>query len=355
SNFIPLISKMKNISGIRVFITIENNEGLSFPEIQSLINTDNICFIKANSAVFRKWHYAFTTEQSYLYFKRDITLAFSHHGCAFGNADKNSKENCYHERRLNNSRYSLYFLNSYSEVNKYQKLIKNSKQKKFLVSGLPKLDSLFNRNKSNDKDFLKQQNLNPAKKTILISSHWKEKSLLASLGASLIDHVLSLNKDCNVLLIAHEHLWTRFDNHKLFDRLIELEQKYENFLFITKCIEHHDIIKTADLFICDYSSIFVEHCIVDKPIIFFDNRDYNFQDNTVKLLFEEASSPFAKIEELNDLIEPLIYKPAFQAAERKAVVHYFQDNRGRATDYIINKILEIGRVSGPSSNKWQDI
>lgn len=144
----------------------------------------------------------------------------------------------------------------------------------FLESGYPRCDIFFRDLVAQDflmidEDTMHYINQNKDKKLVIYMPTFRENSF-ASNPINFDD----LNKFCeqnNIIFIAKMH---PFDMLKYFDTLKEV--KLSNVVFYKAGCDIYPLLKSSDLLISDYSSIYFDYLLTNKPIIHFvyDKDEY---------------------------------------------------------------------------------
>ena len=114
-------------------------------------------------------------------------------------------------------------------------------------------------------------------------------------------------------------------------------------------------IKIADFFIGDNSSFFVESCLVDKPIFFYNHQNCEFLNQKVGLLYKKSAVNFSTIKDLINGFDKVIKDGDVLAGNRKKVVDFFLFQPGKVTSYIVKSLKVMGRSSGPKSRSWRRV
>ena len=145
--------------------------------------------------------------------------------------------------------HDIYLANSQEDANEIKKWITQLSQpsaQQCMITGMPKIDLIFNSTKEQGLDFLASLTLNPKNKTIVVSSHWTEKSLFCTLGVSFVGQICALYPEFNILVMGHGNLWL---NHKgkLFCEMKEIEQAYDNCRFIPNLESTVGLLRAGDL------------------------------------------------------------------------------------------------------------
>jgi len=357
----PILTACINDDQFSVKITIETEtlSSFKFEDDQRSQELKSNFYTCPAVASFTKWHYVFTTDVTKMYFRRDTTVISTSHGPGYGNLPSGKED--YIDTMISDGRISLSFLNSKANLAEYISNEKYcSKNKQLLVTGFSRSDLLVNNSLStvDKKTTLKELKLNPDFQTIVINSHWTENSLLKSLGAEFINYVCEAFPKHNVIVLGHQLLWKNHDGSErksvLFDNLKHLEVKADNLTFIPCIDDMRDVLLTADLFIGDNSSFFIECCQVDTPFLYYESG-MKFNSDQVYSIYKHASFSFSHCEELDCLINNALESPNLLRKERALAVEHFLYQPGHVTEYIISSLKEMGRVSGPSSKRWSNV
>ena len=157
----------------------------------------------------------------------------------------------------------------------------NINKNKFLFSGLPRNDILSKYSNDYKKEIISKLNLSSDKKVILYAPTYREYEK-DNLGRSLFK--LPFNLDT----------WQRElgDNHILLLRLhyesildIDIE-KYKGFVVdVSSYSNLNDLMIASDLLISDYSSMFFDYSILNKPMICY-TYDFEKYNNLRGLYFD---------------------------------------------------------------------
>lgn len=359
----PLLLELERRGTFRIGLTLEFDGCMAPPEAPGDRALFDRYFIPNRLAVWRKWHYVVASDMAMTYFKWGQVVVQMPHGSAFGNLDATVSGEDHWLKTVRETRRGMIFLNS---VSSYQTLLAAEPTLKtpgraFFVCGSPKLDSLVTEGPEAGKRFLEELGLSPDRKTVVLTSHWTEKSVLRSLGKNILDQLASLQDDFNVIITGHEKLW--FDPARggpaapseLADHAARLAELHENIRFVTLLDEMTALLKAGDVFICDNSSILVDVCLAGRPLVFFDHPDFEFGDPTVGALYRACGANFQQAENVPALVKRALSAPQEKAEARAAVADYFLARRGGAASYMADIFAEAGRVSGPWSPRWARI
>lgn len=358
---IPLIKEAEKRKGVKITITDEYDGCIDWPANGELAELKSLYYLPPSMSIFfKKWHYVFTTEACGLTFLRSTTKAFIYHGCGYGNLDRNTddfKEDDYLKKIVRNSSLSLYFCNSYIDREVLSGHLESKHDlsvKKLFVSGMPRMDRLVNCDKSIRQTYLSGLGLNPDNKTVVISSHWTKKSLHKSFGVMSVEALSQSYPDINILVFGHGNLW-RDDKGSLTRQFEQLQSSASNVRFLPNLEDTVPLLVSGDIFVGDNSSIFIEFCLMDKPVVFFDHPDFVFSDPLVEQLYKDASCHFSSIPQLVSAVGDCLTKQDVKVSQRKAVVDNFMAKRGRSSAYVMDAVEAIGKLSGPNSKNWPRI
>jgi CDP-Glycerol:Poly(glycerophosphate) glycerophosphotransferase len=367
---LPIIKKTIVDNNFYVGLTTEHEGCFQFPDDSESQYISSKYLIKRNKAINRKWHYIFLTDQSELYFSRHATVINTGHGSAFGNAcvDKSIGGGFKHDYSAESAaapNVSLCFFDTkerldFSILQKLQIKI-DRKRCDYLVTGSAKSDDLVNLKMSDGEKntLLEKLRINSERKNVVIYSHWTKTSFLNNFQVSNIESLCLKYPDYNFITLGHQRLWKNYDGveikGQLFDGLEELAERVGNFYFIPRPEMVMGTIKIADFFIGDNSSFFVESCLVDKPIFFYNHQRCDFLNPVVGLLYKKSAISFSTINDLIDGFDKVIKDGDILAENRKEVVDFFLFQPGKVTDYIVRSLKVMGRSSGPNSKSWHRV
>jgi hypothetical protein len=235
----------------------------------------------------------------------------------------------------------------------------NDPAKQFYITGIPKLDRLCHANRTDGESFLASHALSTYIPTIFIGSHYTPESLLLSMTPEFVERICArFAENNNVIVMGHGRLWRQDGipvNVELSSRLKLLESTYPNFRFLPSLDDTVGFLQAADVFIGDNSSIFVEYCIVDKPIALFRTPGVDFGSLEVQHLYESASQVFSDLEGVESIIIGALGGLDNKQEKRKEVTDFFVAQQGRSTEYIVNILEKLGRINGPKSSSWDKV
>lgn len=347
SCLLPIIKKMESNKKFKIGITFETLNCYTITDEKSDIFSKY--YLPSSKAGNKKWHFVLTTDWTDLWFRRNTTIVFTHHGNAYGNLDKKPKSTItYIDNLVRKGCHNVFFSNASNDsleiTNSINKL-SQPKVKQSIITGFARSDDLALATVKDRNDFLSKYNLNLENKNIVISSHWNEKSLFCTLGGEFVRGLCQKYPLMNVLVMGHGNLW-RDQNSPLFGHLKAIEKKHSNCCFLPNLADSKGLLKSGDVFIGDNSSIFIEYCMMNKPILFFDNPTFVFDDAEVGALFKSSSVSFSTAEDVIEGVEKVLSLPDDLSKNRNAVVNHFLSNVGSASENILNTLEALGKKIG---------
>lgn len=222
--------------------------------------------------------------------------------------------------------------------------------KKFiLINGQPRNDILFRNSSDNElvsygmdlEASLRIKTLkNRGYKVVIYSPTWK---VYTSEKQELLNEKFNLNKlipfleENNIIFIFKLHPKDTFDYGQF---------ESDNIIYYDKDSDVYPVFKDIDMMITDYSSIYMDYLLLDRPIIFFsyDQEDYIKNERELQYDYEEIT-PGKKCKSTSELIEELtdvfIAKNDNYVNERKQVRSmFYQYADGNSSERIYNYIIK---------------
>lgn len=201
--------------------------------------------------------------------------------------------------------------------------------KDILITGLPRND-VFDQNKRS------------MKKVIYMPTHRNEGEL--DIATMFLDDLDTINKN---FISLNLELYIKL--HYYHMKNIDLQNYSNIFIIKDEDIEQdiYSVINDFDLLITDYSSIYFDFLLTDRPIIFtpFDYEEYLSKDRELYYNYDEVT-PGPKCKNWNEVlewIENFKKDSTLYAKERKIVkdrFHKYQD--GKSCERVYNEILKLG-------------
>lgn len=361
---IPLIRRIEGDKHFSLSITIEHEGCFSFAsDNYSQYLKDNF-YVRPDNVAYKKWHYVFLTDVTDQYFSRDTTVVCTTHASCFGNLDvaEGNRSVDYLTQMTIADNVDMIFFNSYSA---YQLVLKESKGKiyesgrQFLITGFIRSgDMSINVKRSDRESILKQYQLDIDKPVVLITSHWTSKSLFNNIQIQHIEALLKCQPDYQFLAMGHILLWENHDgqsnNNPLYIQFKQLDDQYANFFFQPGVKNISEISAIADYFVLDYTSYFVDACMKNKPILFYDNPNFNFLDPMVGGLYKASSTTFSDPQNMRAAFSDMLNKDDDKQQYREQLVAHFLYQPEHVVEYIVFALKEMGKLSGRSSARWNN-
>ena len=152
-------------------------------------------------------------------------------------------------------------------------------------------------------------------------------------------------KKKNYLLISKHHNF--YINNKKYKNFFFKRRAKKNFIILTDQYFTQDLLRISDVLITDYSGIFFDFLLIQKPIIFFQydkkkyikkNRELYFDVNDKKLKLGSS------VENIKDLIKKIDYDTMSNKKKYKIALSKFQkfkdgDSSKRIYQYIRNEMI----------------
>ena len=131
--------------------------------------------------------------------------------------------------------------------------------------------------------------------------------------------------------------------HPAEDVCIDVDD-YENIFLLSKSIDMYPLLDEVDVLITDYSSIFVDYLLLDRPLIFYPyDRDsyehdrgfhFNYDENTPG---PQATSPEELLMRIKDSLEG---KDQYERERERVRNRFHAHIDGRASDRLIQSTRE---------------
>jgi hypothetical protein len=349
----PVLRALLQYPDILVRVTTDkqrNPREFEFTSTEDRTLFDNV-YTSPSRARFTKWHMVIDTHMNSFYPAFNALRVFMHHGPGFGNTG-----NKYAIVR----RYDIYCGLSGIEREWLGRVHPGifGERHAFFPVGFPKSDALY-QGRFNRDETLSSLNL-PDRPTILITSHWEKQAILRCLNAAVLRELATAFPDYNIIQTGHPWLWQ--SNHAipeewrnaLLNEIYKLQEQNPHVRFVqTSHVE--SLLAATDLLIGDSSSVMTTFSLLDRPIIFFDNPDFQFAIPELKQVFINASHSFTRIEELVATCREALSNPGIKAEGRARMRETFYANEGRSATFMADLIRRIGHVSSIHSPEWKRV
>lgn len=252
----------------------------------------------------------------------------------------------------------IYFGHTPQEFTHLQKRLgKTITLDNFVATGCPSIDGLTDYIELEDsrRQALKSElGLNPGLPVILISSHWTPDSLLRTWGAHALEALQPLAKNYSIVQIAHPGIWDspsfdtlnlkknvyqqakKFDSKRLFSTLVNFCADNTALHFLPFS-DTQKMLGLADILIGDYSSIIIDYCLLNRPIVFTNRRDrFMLEKNYHR--YAAACGAANSLEQLLPAVVRELKVPEQRAVARKTLADTFLWNIGNAAATVVAEI-----------------
>lgn len=231
---------------------------------------------------------------------------------------------------------STYYLNC-EELN-------HIKKPKFIPLGIPRNDYLLEYKYSNDIIYNLNNKFGVDKSTKTVFLYAPTHRELSDLNESLLTRILKEFEEIDIEL-GNNNSILLFRPHYYVSQIKELLDKFNNIYYVgyDEYSETRDLMIYSDILITDYSSIFVDYLLLDKPIIFysFDLQEYENLRGLVIDYNNMIHTPGPKISKLKDIlkIEELELEK-YNLLDAKKFFHKYSDGSSteRLYDFLVKEI-----------------
>lgn len=221
-------------------------------------------------------------------------------------------------------------------VNKKLNKIFNLKPKRIFVTGYPRNDYLLNDNDYDIPNNIKNKIRN--KQIIFYLPTWRinEVDLFHGYGFNSNELQEYLKNNNMILIIKAHHMTNKFN----------LSKKYDNIIFLGSkdLIDVYPLLKKTDILITDYSSVYIDFLLLQKPIIFAP-FDYNslpisyFDCN----YYSKLITPGEKIYNWNQLIkvlDKLKKRDSFKVYRKMSLDYFYKYKDSSSCKRLFNILIK---------------
>ncbi len=332
----PVIRALLNYGNVVVRTISDRGQGVG--EIEFACNADRSLYeslsMPTKWARLKKWHMVVDTHMNSFYPARSALRAYMHHGPGFGIMGNKTAiiEQC-----------DIFFGLSETEHDWFERLNPGifREKRRFIPVGFPKNDSLY-RGEYDRRAILDQYGLSD-RKTILITSHWQEQSTLRRVKHEAFRVLAAAFPDINVIQTGHPWLWQanrkvpKAWQEELLAGIEEVEARHPNARFI-KTGDVESLLAIADLLVGDYSSVMTTYSLLDRPIVFFNDPEFEFSIPNLKQVFIDASYSFSDVDTLVQACRTAFSDPASRSTGRANMRRTFYANEGHSAEYMAKMI-----------------
>ncbi|MFN6737658.1 CDP-glycerol glycerophosphotransferase family protein [Enterococcus gallinarum] len=141
---------------------------------------------------------------------------------------------------------------------------------KVLENGYPRIDSIFNESKV-VKDFLEKNGIDLNKELVLYAPTWR--GITGRVQDTTTDMIERLNTISQGLSKSNKQFIVKV--HPLVYQFMK-DAPLDNVLLVPDWVDANELLHFVDVLITDYSSIFFDFLVTDKPILFYmyDKEEY---------------------------------------------------------------------------------
>lgn len=238
-----------------------------------------------------------------------------------------------------------------------EKLQIDDKYPEYLPLGLPRNDMLVDSTKMKicTKKLIETFRLKSNQKVILYAPTWREKPE----GSDFSDYWFFDKKETEkfefYLRKGNYMLFLRPHHHCLRDisfrdKIMEITNEYPNtFKFAGADIwsDTQEILCTTDILITDFSSIYVDYLLTNRPIIYLDmdTEDYVKHRGLVIDYYNDLHTPGPKVRSLDQIINYLEELGSgidkYENIRKKSLYFYHDNADGNSTERVGKLVLEL--------------
>lgn len=240
----------------------------------------------------------------------------------------------YSLRRISDEKPSHYVLTT---ANFLEPIFSSAFQtKKVLVCGYPRNDFLIFDDIQNlltaEEERLYQFIQNENKKMVLYMPTFRtsEDKLIDIID---FDQFHNFLKDNNILFYIKVHPKSKLKN-KLKDLI-----SYDDIILLNADFDPYPILKRTDVLITDYSSIYFDFLLMDKPILFFDYDRNEYLENSREMYFDyDDFTPGKKVKTMLELEMALLEEDQYNEERCKIKNKVFDDLSEMSSKRLYRKI-----------------
>lgn len=245
------------------------------------------------------------------------------------------------------------YLNSYSQFfNTVMNACFGIEGKKYVILGSPQNDLLFDSNNKNKIHHLLKIKKN--QRYIIYMPTFRDniendknyQSFITNLGFKNFDfkkfNQFLIKNKLKFILKPHpnnNNLWNKLFKELRLENIILLTEEY----LIKNKLEFYEILGLSNILITDYSSVYIDYLLTDKPIIFIPTDIDQYRKNRNLLLepyifWTPGPKVYTQTKLEEEIINCLKNKKYYQKERNtlKNIFHKYQDNK--STERVINFI-----------------
>lgn len=242
------------------------------------------------------------------------------------------QDNVYRAKTLKESKNWDYFISNALSDNWIYKKAFNLDDSHIISSGLPRNDCLVNQRDNNELKLKLQKELGLSQNrlNILYAPTFRDDENQFKLAIDLGEFEEKMGDQFNLILRLHPHVAKEF----------KLDNEYPHVIDASDYSDIQQLFLVADVLITDYSSVFFDYSLLNRPIIFYAYDFNKYKDDLRGFYYDyQKFVPGPIVYNQADLfsIIPTILKQNTQIIEKFAQEHNanYQDS---AVDRIIKQI-----------------
>jgi hypothetical protein len=213
-----------------------------------------------------------------------------------------------------------------------------------VVTGMSKLDNLFNGSMARDiiEASLNQPNNN--NKYILFAPTFNEE---LSAIPFVMENIINVIPSKNAKLLIKLHGSTRKDYFDMYEKLANRDDR----IIFVKNLDITPLIFLADVMISDVSSAIIEFSAMDKPVVLFNSpkrHTYkNYDERSVEYKFRDIGVEVNNLDEMKAAVKQSLLNPSEYSGKRIEYTNLLVANKVEANacksiiDESINMFLDI--------------
>ncbi len=226
----------------------------------------------------------------------------------------------------------------------HQQIMRRIISKPVVATGMAKLDPLFS-GKITRQSVLRKFGLPANKKYILFAPTFNDE-------LSAIPHVqdsiarIIPNTDTFVLIKLHGS--TKAEYKQMYKKL---PQKDPRIIYVDD-LDITPYLALADVLVSDVSSTMMEFAALDKPVVLFNNPDWekyaNYNPGDIEFKWRDIGIETSNIEEMREAVAACLKDPGFKSDKRKKYTDQLFANKydGKAAERIVKLAMSMFAPTG---------
>lgn len=334
----PVIRHLVQRGRVRVDVSSGTSDATTLADRLTVRDIDATLHVPPRQAARRRYALGIITDSPSIRNWLRPPLAYLHHGSSFANLP-----NLYALSFLADGTAKYLFCLAEAEARYCEQQLGSTIRDRLVVTGQPKLDAV-NNSADGGAALLNQLGLDPARKTVLLISHWLPESLFCSCNLDgLRDHLAS--RAINVVVTAHAHLFdasrvTRPDGSDWHQHLAATFAA-PNMRVVPNVLDHRSLFSAIDLMVGDHSSAYLEYAPLRRPMILYQHHNFEFSDSTMGNLLRGSADLVHSVEQIPALVDRALAAETFDHVARKALLDYSLAYLGRSGERVADVIESL--------------